>query len=252
MSDVDRWAAGLSYEVSFWQRFLETKGAEWPDYFVNLVADEHPVSDPIVLECIRRLASPSVSVLDVGAGPVSLVGTSAGGTTIRLTAVDPLADEYAELLAGAGIVPYVRTETCQGERLLERFQPGAFDLSFARNCVDHSYDPMLVIENMLTVVRPGGFVVLKHLRNEGEREGYSGLHQWNFDLQRGRLLLWDRSSRRDVDSNLTTPALSWFGHDGDGWIVCVFQPLQGRRRARWSPRGAAFRAAWRLRQLRLP
>jgi SAM-dependent methyltransferase len=247
-ADVARWGAGLEYEASFWQRWLETQGAEWPEDFARRVAEVQPVTDRLVLECLRRLGGETVSVLDVGAGPISLVGTTAPGKTVRVTAVDPLAETYAKLLSDAGIRPQVQTEQCDGERLLERFDAGSFDLAYARNCVDHSYDPIRVIENMLAVVRPNGFVVLEHRANEGEREAYSGLHQWNFDVDDGKLLLWNTSSRRDVGASLQTPALAWFRRDHDGWLVAVFQrrPERSHGVRRWLE-GTAFRLRWSLR-----
>jgi SAM-dependent methyltransferase len=242
---VARWDAGLDYEVTFWERWLETQGAEWPEDFARRVADVQPVTDGLLLECLSRLEVDPIAVLDVGAGPISLVGTLAPGKTIRLTAVDPLAEKYARLLSNAGIHPRVPTERCDGERLLEKFERGSFDVAYARNCVDHSYDPILVIESMLGVVRPGGFVVLEHWANEGERENYSGLHQWNFDLKHGKLLLWNASSRRDVGSSLQTPALAWFNRDHDGWLVCVFQRATQRGRGfRWFAKSVLFRAGW--------
>ena len=35
------------------------------------------------------------------------------------------------------------------------------------NALDHSFDPVLGIERMLQVTRPGGWVLLRHARNEG-------------------------------------------------------------------------------------
>lgn len=46
--------------------------------------------------------------------------------------------------------------------------------------MDHSYDPVLAIEQMLDVTKSGGAVVLIHSPNEGSDAHYLGLHQWNF------------------------------------------------------------------------
>jgi SAM-dependent methyltransferase len=219
----DRWREGLGYEVSFWQRSVRTRGAEWPEDFVRRVASEQQVTDPLLLECLRRFETGKVTVLDVGAVPISLVGTSAPSREINLTATDPLAAEYAGLLADAGITPPVPTELCHGERLLERFARDSFDVAYARNSLDHSYDPQLIVENMVSVVRPGGFVILRHKANEGERESYSGLHQWNFDVESGRLVIWNARGRSDVLSTVTAPTLQWTHRNRSGWVVSVIK-----------------------------
>ena len=51
---------------------------------------------------------------------------------------------------------------------------------------------------MLAVVKPGGFVVTRHVRAEGVHQAYSGFHQWNFDLEDGRSVLWNKAGKHDV------------------------------------------------------
>ncbi|MCB0084948.1 MAG: hypothetical protein KDE47_28605 [Caldilineaceae bacterium] len=49
----------------------------------------------------------------------------------------------------------------------------------ARNCIDHSYDPALAIEQMVAVAKPGGVVYMHHAVNEATMQAYTGFHQWN-------------------------------------------------------------------------
>ena len=109
---------------------------------------------------------------------------------MTVTAVDPLADDYRRLLLEYGLEPPVRTERLEGERLVERFGSGRFDIAYARNALDHAVDPITIVGNMLEVVRDGGYVVLRHVRNEAVRQRYRQLHQWNFDARAGELVLW--------------------------------------------------------------
>jgi hypothetical protein len=51
-------------------------------------------------------------------------------------------------------------------------------------------------------VRPGGVVILRHKRNEGESARYWGLHQWNFDVVDNSLLLWNNAVELNVGSAL--------------------------------------------------
>ena len=62
-------------------------------------------------------------------------------------------------------------------------------MTYAKNTLDHSYDPVAAIRSMATVTRPGGPIVLLHYAHEAETEGYVGLHQWNFSAPDGRLVV---------------------------------------------------------------
>jgi 2-polyprenyl-3-methyl-5-hydroxy-6-metoxy-1,4-benzoquinol methylase len=91
---------------------------------------------------------------------------------------------------------------------VEHFGSRRFDIAYAVNSLDHSADPFTIISNMAAVVRPGGIVLLRHKRNEGESARYGGLHQWNFDVVDGSLLLWNNAVEVDVGSALEGRALT--------------------------------------------
>ena len=55
---------------------------------------------------------------------------------------------------------------------------------------------------MTRVVKPGGWIVLKHTINEAETENYSQLHDWNFNLEAGRFVIWNRAERIYPDERL--------------------------------------------------
>ena len=85
-----------------------------------------------------------------------------------------------------------------GERLREHFNDNFFDAVYALNSLDHSREPMHVLQQMLAVVRCGRFVIVGMTANEGVHMGYEGFHQWNFANLRGRLTLHARNTT-DVD-----------------------------------------------------
>jgi len=68
-----------------------------------------------------------------------------------------------------------------GEEIASRFPLNHFDVTFARNALDHSASPVCIIDQMLAVTRPGGWVGLEHHFAEGTRNG-TGLDQWDFLL----------------------------------------------------------------------
>lgn len=76
-------------------------------------------------------------------------------------AIDPLADHYNKLLQSFGIDVPVVTRFGSGETLLDLFKPQSFHIVHSFNALDHAYDPVLTIKNMLTQCKPSGHVVLR-------------------------------------------------------------------------------------------
>jgi SAM-dependent methyltransferase len=170
---------------------LKEEGRHWKPELYRQRMD--PTSD-LQEELKQLIAAPPdsvVRILDVGAGPFTTVGKQWEGRLVEITAVDPLAEGYAEILSRLGIRPPVGTVFAHGEKLLELFSPEYFDLAHASNALDHSYDPLLAIEQMLAVVKPGCHVYLWHFANEGITAGYRGLHQWNFDARQEDMVISD-------------------------------------------------------------
>jgi SAM-dependent methyltransferase len=198
------WQRRKKTEVDFWAGWLVGAPGteEWESDRQSRMAPDTEITDPLVREELQRSPAEAVSILDVGAGPVTKLGFRYPGKTITIVAVDPLADEYESLLREADLRPPVRTIRVAGEALLEHFGSGTFDIAYASNALDHSADPFKIITNMTAVVRPAGVVLLRHKRNEGESARYGGLHQWNFDVDGERLILWNNAVEVDVRSEL--------------------------------------------------
>ncbi len=220
------WQGGLSNEIAFWQRYLATEGGEWPGDFQRRLSPDTPLQK-FVIRHLAQLPGSEFSILDVGAGPLTVLGKRWPGKRVRITPVDPLAAEYDRILASLGIVPMIRTLECEGEQLSSRFPPDSFDLVWSQNAVDHSYDPRLVIEQALTVVKNGGYVLLNHARNEGENEAYVGLHQWNFAMEDGAFVIWNPSMRIDMTRHLEPHAEVWGTEEAEvkGWIEVAIRKV---------------------------
>ena len=175
----DKWKSGLSDEISFWDRWMKTKGSEWPDDFI-FRCDPNTDLQHHICELIDAPAESEVRILDVGAGPLTCLGKSWTGRKVTIFPVDALAEDYDALLIKYGITPLVRTAKVHAEKLASAFAPDFFDLAYAQNSLDHCYDPLTAIRQMIEVVRPNHFVLLAHALMEGENENYQGLHQWDF------------------------------------------------------------------------
>merc|ERR1712150_23867 len=159
-----------------------------------------------------------LTVLDVGSGPVSIVGRNweeCKSANVRITQLDPLANEYKRLVQESPRVAALRsreaddlglpTSTAKRSRFdpvyvkgvaeYLPFQDGSFQLVYARNSIDHTSDPVKAIREMLRVAR--GCIVLLHMRNEGWHGQYHGWHNWNFDVDNEQhLLLWGGDGSR--------------------------------------------------------
>lgn len=212
----DRWQGNLSEELDFWYRYHTNEHIRRADQYGNRLDPDEPLQEHIAQLLPRR---DEVDILDVGAGPLTCVGKYLEGVKVNITATDPLADDYDILLVSLGITPLVHTQKCDGERLTEMFPPDSFDVVYARNSLDHSYDPVEAIAQMYAVTRPGGYVMLEHWINEGRKNGYSGLHQWDFCIENGDFCINSRSGKANISK--LYPSLTWEPvNEGYGdWIV---------------------------------
>lgn len=131
----------------------------------------------------------TIAVIDVGSGPASRVGFRWEDRILVVEAVDVNGDEYMDMFKKHGITPPAETKKGEGEELHTLYSPNTFDLAFSRNALDHCYQPLKAIQNMVDLVKPSRYVILLHRRNEGEAMGYRGAHLWNFDEEEGRAIL---------------------------------------------------------------
>ena len=171
------WHLGKVSEIKFWDSYYRSKGMGWGEKYWLKFDPDLPLQ-PRVASLLQESTEPKL--LDVGAGPMTYLGKVYKGRRLNITAIDPLADDYNRILNKYYIVPNVRTEKLAAEKITSKFNSNEFDLVFARNCLDHSYNPEKAIMQMLDVVKKGCYLLLEHHPNEAEHEGYKGLHKWNF------------------------------------------------------------------------
>ncbi len=162
---VAAWSAGIDSEAVFWENWVKTGGGRWPQDFIARQQTDR-IFDAS-LEALLPVGEDS-RVLDVGAGPMTFLGTRSATRTIHFVAVDPLAALYGQILDTYGIVPPIRTIFATAEDLSAFLDFSSFDLVHCQNALDHSFDPIRGIEEMLRVVKTGGCVVLRHYTDEAE------------------------------------------------------------------------------------
>lgn len=202
---VDR-SVALEHEIRFWRDWFDTRGMEWPEDYRSRFDPDQPIQEHLALY-IDRLEAEHVQILDVGAGPVTKVGKKHPSKQLLITPTDLLADRYDRLLEELGVDPPIRTLYADVEDLAEPFGQDAFDIVHGQNCIDHTANPLRAIEQMLEVSKPEGFVVLFHAENEGRRERYAHLHQWDFTCEDGDFVIGDRDGQKtNVTRRLTAVA----------------------------------------------
>jgi SAM-dependent methyltransferase len=189
-----KWSNGVANEVDFWTGWIRSKGNEYPEDFEQRLSLDDPwrAGDEPVPEA-------HWSILDVGAGPLTRLNKTIDGQLLDITAVDPLAPYYDRALSDNGVTPPIRTQQAFAEDLTALFPENHFDLVSCQNALDHSIDPIRAIEEMISVAKVGGYVVLAHARNEAESESYIGLHQWNFDKIDEKFVIWNKQEKHVVD-----------------------------------------------------
>jgi SAM-dependent methyltransferase len=194
LPQVER-SVALKGEVEFWRKWLSTKGMYWPDDF-RARFDRERRLDGHLVPYVDRIDADVVRILDVGSGPLTKLGKTHPSKRLEITATDLLATEYDRLFTELGLVPPVRTIHADAEQLVAQFGPDAFDVVHAQNCIDHTADPVRAIDEMVAVTRRGGYVVMYHAENEGQREQYNQLHQWNFTCEDDAFVIRDRAGRK--------------------------------------------------------
>ncbi len=156
-----------------------SRGLSWPEDFMTRFDPNAPVQDYLA-RVIERFAQPKIEILDVGAGPVTVIGKVHSSKELAIFPTDALGREYDKLLDEFRLKPPVRTRYAEAEKLREQLGDRQFDIVHACNSLDHSADPFAGIQEMLALTRRGGFVVLLHEENEGANEKYYALHKWDF------------------------------------------------------------------------
>jgi SAM-dependent methyltransferase len=203
---TERWSEGLDEETEFWFRWLRDYGGPWPDDY-RLRTDPDSELQPHIRQYLEPSApNGRLRILDVGSGPLTVLGKRWDDRVLEIMAVDPLAERYAELFARVGLEPLVRPVRGEAEQVAELFPPASFDLVYAQNCIDHGYDPLRSIQQMLTLVKPDRVLLLEHAIDEGEYMRYAGPHQWNFRAEDGRFVIWRAGMRVDAHSILEPDA----------------------------------------------
>ncbi|MDR2429215.1 MAG: class I SAM-dependent methyltransferase [Candidatus Margulisbacteria bacterium] len=185
---LDNWLDGISSEISFWKSLMvvEHAGGGGVTY----------IKKKFILE--KYITGKKTRLLDVGSGPFPYVGAKTDKTELEYHAVDPLAQCYKILRDRYKICADIIPEFAFVEYLTEKFSENYFDIVHMSNALDHCFNPLLGIYQMLHVCRIGGKVILRHGNNEAENSNYDGFHQWNICVENTELIIWRPKIRYNI------------------------------------------------------
>lgn len=195
------WQLGKFHEKQYWDKYIKNYKRK-PFDQMKLKLDPDLELQEYVYKCLPNNLTDNISILDVGAGPLTILGKKYQGKSIGLRAVDPLASDYNRIFEKYAIDRPVITEYCEAEQLLSKFKKNQFEIVHARNSLDHGYEPMESIKQMVEIVKPGHYVIIKNYINEAEHACYQGMHQWNFSIQNNRYMVWNSLAKYDVQEEL--------------------------------------------------
>lgn len=221
-SDKAQWTDGVKEEIDFWDNWFKTQGGNWKNEFESRTNPTTPL-----IEYLRNLLpiQPIIEILDVGSGPISMIGRcldSSDKREIKIYQADALGDEYEKLLKKYNINLKINFIKIDGERLTEKIKPNTFDIVHCNNALDHCYNPLKAVEEMIKVVKSGGVVYTGHQINEAEAANYGGLHQWNIDEENNHLIFWNKRQKIDVNNQISkyVKRIEIKAWRDDRWIVC--------------------------------
>lgn len=188
------WLNGLEEEIFFWDDYMKTGGGAYKEDFEWTVKRNKPFTLEDEIE-----SNDSCSFLDVGSGPFSRCGSVTKKTKLRVTAVDPLGSIYETLKERYNLNSDIIINTGFVELLDQQFLDNSFDIVHMSNSLDHSFDPVFGIYQLLRVCKIGGKVILRHAENEAENENYKGLHQWNLSLKKRENEFWAWNKYKEIN-----------------------------------------------------
>lgn len=225
------WAAGIDSEVTFWRHWFADDAYKSEREARREVLVHGSCSAEIAKE-LGANPGDVLRILDVGSGPVSTQRMRAPNNPVELICVDALADIYNVLLDEFGYTDCPKINKVKGEELTLHYAKESFHLVNIANALDHCEDPAKTLVEMYMVCRPRGQVQVLSIENEGERERYIGLHQWNLNADDQGLWLWNPSFRLNLLESLSVPfSYTWeyVDHGQKGFKIFSVKIVRGGR-----------------------
>lgn len=166
--DRDLWTAKSERERDWWAYFLSVSSGDY--------LEPKPMNESVA-ELVRQLDRSPVTIADLGSGAACVLGSLVEGVDVEVVCSDALADDYADHWRNLGVRPAIPVERQDMTALT--YPDESFDGVVCFNALDHDPDPFAAIREMVRVCKPGGFVLMRHIRRAATGAKYGGLHQWD-------------------------------------------------------------------------
>lgn len=205
VNNYQKWLSGLLSEINFWRSYMATRGLQWASGFEEAVslAKKFPLEEFIS----DNRTGGGYRCIDIGCGPFP-IGHTTDKVKLNFQALDPLGHVYNNLKRHYKLNDGVTIKTGHVELLNELYAENTFDLVHMSNSLDHCFDPLHGLQELLFICKVGGKVILRHAENEAVNQKYSGLHQWNLSLlnEEHSFVIWRGNERYDVCELLSSYA----------------------------------------------
>ena len=170
-----------------------------------------------------------LKVMDIGCGIISMLRWGAVQGDISITGVDPILDMYALSLARHGFdamekIRCDREVNGFAEELDKALADDDYDVIYTRNALDHTQQPLKVLENIGLKLAPGGVAAIHVATKEGTRQQWDQLHKTDIWLERGVLKF---AHQDGVAKPLLTPSsrlhLKRVELDTPDWLAVILE-----------------------------
>jgi SAM-dependent methyltransferase len=197
-SDEKNWVSPeFNEEIDFWDKELSLHG----QFFEDIVNRSDPNRSGKVfptelfpfIQKIHHEKGHKPIVLDAGSGPLSMLAYAEQQGLIDLVAADPLAGVYLKQLKKYGYAAnsYLINSPC--EKINNFFTNETFDIVWMRNAIDHAADPHEVFQKLVSVMQPGGYLLISGYTFESSFErkmnNQIGLHKHDIFIETGGELM---------------------------------------------------------------
>jgi hypothetical protein len=187
----------LSTIQNKWSSYLNNEGLSF--HILNILKNKEKLEQYWRLECplnkrikkeIKKIVKKKIRLLDIGCGPFPKSGLYYNSFKIERILIDPMAEKYHSLLNEKNVNTYgQKIINCEAEKIKNLFDDKSFEIIFAKNALDHTYNPILSISNLIDLLTVDGSIILEHYIKEGEYTNYQGLHQWDFYSENGNFYI---------------------------------------------------------------
>ncbi len=225
--EIKDWKKLVNAEIDHWNHVFYKYTTDSNSYLHQYVKKRLDMELPLhknVQLLVDSIDKQEISILDVGSGPIPFLGRKST-KNIKLTAVDYLAENYYKLYNQYNIYPPAVPIPLDASELSLHFENNLFDIVYARNSIDHTFNPIKSIQEMVNVSNK--YVILEHKLNEGMIENYQGLHNWNFFVKDSKFYINNKNgeefcmndflSNSIIDCQLTVEEEECI----DDWLVII-------------------------------